>query len=817
MEIEKYSLRLLLAIGILSGRFLFATYEEPYGLIAGRINGTNTLYAAILEQDQSLTPLTGLPTFQMVDTSPFVNINNNIGFIATHFWDSQASASAPTAFLVHPTATYSVITLSPTIVNNGNTWLNSDYNNGYGVVLGDNNNVSLINNGTATTVQYSSLNIFGSAVAVNSTGLAVVAARNLGNNASRLFKINIENQDIVEVDVSSIVGAGLISEIWLNDAGVTLLGWSSGNGLYQIDATNSINLVQIPQGVSPGQGSLRVKGVGLGGGFADFIGLGDQYFFEVKNLVMTLIGASPGHTFGRGAISPDGLNMLMYNTGNLELYDLSSSPATVATLATTFPPGASVIAVDNDKNLIFAKGDTLPNVKFYVKNATGLTETLFPLNIDVGGGYAVVGALGFTPAPPPPPPPPPPGPTPGPEPTPPGTPTNIESFGSNAEVPGNTQVLAGYFLDYAPETLSFLAASIEDGTIAEAMASISPGRNTQSSASASFNNSRSAGSVVSARVKSQQANSNAKVNAQLLSSLTMPGNKKVDFDQLANKQSFWMQGVGCFAHQGAQNQTPSYNSSTGGVILGYDRFINDYLQLGVGASYMYTSLKQGQNAGHSSVNQENIILYSALTNGYYYLDTSLTGGFFQIHQVRNVQMTGFSAQAVSNPSGYNLVPHAEIGFNLERNKPKWVNGITFNPFVMLDWASTWQNGFSESGAAPFNMGQTAQYSSILRTELGMRLTETVAFKHFDLILQEKGSYVNMQLFGVGTNTGFIVGSPGFFTLDALYSQLGLGAVQLVVVLEPHNTRYPSIDAVYQGEFSYIYMSNQCSLGLTWRF
>jgi len=49
MEIDKYSLRLLLAIGILSGRFLFATYEEPYGLIAGRIDGTNALYAAILE------------------------------------------------------------------------------------------------------------------------------------------------------------------------------------------------------------------------------------------------------------------------------------------------------------------------------------------------------------------------------------------------------------------------------------------------------------------------------------------------------------------------------------------------------------------------------------------------------------------------------------------------------------------------------------------------------------------------------------------------------------------------------------------------
>jgi uncharacterized protein with beta-barrel porin domain len=271
------------------------------------------------------------------------------------------------------------------------------------------------------------------------------------------------------------------------------------------------------------------------------------------------------------------------------------------------------------------------------------------------------------------------------------------------------------------------------------------------------------------------------------------------------------------AYQKPQNQTPDFNPSTIGAILAFDAKVSENSCVGGGASYLFTHIHEKQGAGQSNINQEDVFVYGSWDNRRFYIDGVLIAGPVQIRQVRNISMTGFDFTSSSRPNGWQLLPHLELGYNKIHLNQAQNFQYAVNPFAILDWANAWQGSYKEKGDGPFNAGQKSHYASLLRMELGMRIYETIAFNCWNLIFQEKGTYVYTQSFGMGKVNAFLVGSPGSFTVETLTSSQNLGVAQFAMIFEPLNARYPTSTIFYQGEFGTQYKSHQVNIEFAWSF
>lgn len=283
--------------------------------------------------------------------------------------------------------------------------------------------------------------------------------------------------------------------------------------------------------------------------------------------------------------------------------------------------------------------------------------------------------------------------------------------------------------------------------------------------------------------------------------------------------TLWFDGVGIYSAQKSQSQTVGFQPYGGGAILAVDRNIAKTGKVGGGSAYLFTHVAENQNAGHSSINQEFCFFYGSWNESGAHIDGAVWMGLFQTKQLRNIQMTGFNFTSTSTPSGAQISPHLEVGYNRLRpdTVPQYFK-FSIDTFVMADWVNTWQKRYKEKGSGPFNSAVVAQHSSFLRTEAGFRFYEGFLFSSWMFLLEEKLSFVNKTPFHVGRVTGFLIGSPGSFTLETLSTSQNLGAIEISFLFEPFEDRYPAGSVSYQGEFNDgSYQSHQATFEASWRF
>ncbi len=361
----------------------------------------------------------------------------------------------------------------------------------------------------------------------------------------------------------------------------------------------------------------------------------------------------------------------------------------------------------------------------------------------------------------------------------------------------NNLTLAKYINAHAPYDAFYFTPSVLDGTLPQALESAAPTRHAFDVFTAD-NNFFSLINSFTQHTEDTRHYWRIQEEERLCAISSRP-------------HQFWIKMLGTASCQKAEHQAPTFQPWMAGLILGFDAHSTAVSTYGIGAAYTHTYMHQKKDAGHSRIEQEYLFLYGMWEKNHFYGDAALWGGLLQIHNVRNIEMTGFAFKSTSHPKGWQFAPHAEAGYH---------NGykiITFEPFAMFDWASNWMRHYKEKGDGPFNFGQKKHYSSFLRSELGLRVYQTIQFPSCRLIFQEKGSYVNRKPFHVGTVTAFLLGAPGSFTVETLTTAQNLGVASAKVLFEPNNPCYPYGSIAYQGEFGSSYQSHQLSLNLAWNF
>ncbi|MCX6991105.1 MAG: autotransporter outer membrane beta-barrel domain-containing protein [Chlamydiae bacterium] len=376
---------------------------------------------------------------------------------------------------------------------------------------------------------------------------------------------------------------------------------------------------------------------------------------------------------------------------------------------------------------------------------------------------------------------------------------------------GNAAKVANYLNDKGDVEEIVLLNTLSGNTLSSALSSISPSRN----AFGEFITAQTAFSLsnlVTTHMDSFRVAGKNSSQEPFVSALTADASEQiaapVKSEGPKNRFSSWISGFGEFAHLSAISQNPSFNYISGGVLAGLDYRGENRGVLGGSLGYAHTHYTEAQNAGHGNINAYFGSTYANAFVHDFYFSPAVWGIFNQIDNTRNISFTEFSAKAHSDIFSWQLVPHLEVGYDFAFS---WGDII---PFTSADWAISWQRGYQEHGASPFNAKQKANNSSMVRSETGLKFLEKWERSWGAFILKEKVSYVFEKPFGTGTvNTSF-VGTPGSFTVVAVNRNLNLGAIGLNFLVAIGKQKLIKVDLGYEGEFGANFWSSDLMLTLS---
>jgi autotransporter-associated beta strand protein len=380
---------------------------------------------------------------------------------------------------------------------------------------------------------------------------------------------------------------------------------------------------------------------------------------------------------------------------------------------------------------------------------------------------------------------------------------------------GNLLKVANYLNAEAPSSSGFMSLiALSGDELKQALKSISPARNafgTYITAQTAF----SLGNLVSSHIDDFRFSGKKSSEDQFLSALTADARERVAKPVRnrgpKNKLSAWISGFGEFAHQSASLQNPSFHFTSEAVLAGLDYQGENRGLAGGSLGYAHTHYSEENHAGHGNINYYFGSAYGNYFIGDFYLSPAVWGLFNKTDNTRNISFPGFSEKAHADIFAWQFVPHLEVGYDVEFS---WGDMI---PFTSADWAISWQRGYQEHGAFPFNAKQKANNSSMVRSETGLKFCEKWEYDWGAFFLREKVSYVFEKPFGTGTvNTSF-VGTPSNFTVVAVNQNLNLGSVGLNFIAAIGKEKPVKVDFGYEGEFGSNYWSSELNITVSKNF
>jgi len=763
--------------------------EAPRGLIGGSANGT--AYAATTIYNTIESQILSLPSGSILSVALNPLGEGVVGgttSLSSSYAAKISSSSTTASEIFNLPSTGSVRSVA--INNAGQALLGGVSTSGrYVASVDSSSNVAqLIFSLTGGSIE---------SVAINSSGQGIAGGGDAANPYAALVSSSGATQ------ILNLPGTGILNAVAINDSGVALIGGHSNNAAYVAAVSSNIASTNLTLNLGAGSTiesvAINNSDKGLIGGVGDAGGAYAAIVSPSSNITTTILDLTAG-TIQSVALNDagDGIIGGIGEAGGAYAAFLSASNNTPIPILNLSGGEITSVAINNfSQGLI---GGAQSGAAYAAIISPNIATPIFISLPAISSINSVSIMEAFTHIP-------------------------------TAGIRGNSLAFADYINAYVPQNAFYFVPSLFDGTLADALESAAPTRN-----AISFNtvmqNAFYLTTTLSTHLRdqhfmrrkgmSQQPDKStamngivAQSNDELLAALS-PQNCKTRLEETPDSCSIWVEAVGAFAKQDAQHQTPEFTPTTGGASVAFDGKVSRNTRVGCGAAYLYTHIDEKHNAGNSKINQESLFVYASWDNTKFYVDGAIWGGLFQTKQTRKIHMTGFDFKSISEPDGGHLTPHFEFGYNYS---PTYSQNFEFgiNPLIMLDWANAWQESYKEKGDGPFNAGQKGHHASLLRTELGFRLSEILYYRSWNVIFQEKMSYVNAHSFGAGRVNAFLVGSPNSFTVETLTTDQNLAVAQFLLTFAPRKAAAPITTIFYQGEFGGSYQSHQLNFELGWNF
>lgn len=235
-----------------------------------------------------------------------------------------------------------------------------------------------------------------------------------------------------------------------------------------------------------------------------------------------------------------------------------------------------------------------------------------------------------------------------------------------------------------------------------------------------------------------------------------------------------------------------FDSTTGGLALGWNKQITDTIALGLGAAWNKTNLKWNASQGHADANGFYGALYTDYQTDTFYFGGGLLSGVDLCHVNRNISFFTTNRTAHANYNAINVITQLRTAYLLD------FSPVDFYPFINVDLIYLQSGQFSEQGAGGLDLTVQSRHNTTLRPEIGVAVQGDMRFGDFCLTPLFSGAWVNMTpLSGTHLDARF-VNTSSTFTVQGWDQIWNLIAFDAAIRMAYQNY---SFDLEYNAEIS----------------
>jgi fibronectin-binding autotransporter adhesin len=181
--------------------------------------------------------------------------------------------------------------------------------------------------------------------------------------------------------------------------------------------------------------------------------------------------------------------------------------------------------------------------------------------------------------------------------------------------------------------------------------------------------------------------------------------------------SIWAMGNGIFARVTGIGQLPNYSFNSGGFLVGGDYRWSENFITGLYGGYQYTWADAG-DSGNTQINSALFGGYATYTNGGFYADGIVGGGYNGYRVRRGITFSTIDRTARSQPNGGQFNASLNLGYDWEIGK------FTLGPIAGVQYTYAGIAPFTETGADSLDLRVGQQNVNSLRTTFGGRIAYT---------------------------------------------------------------------------------------------
>jgi len=185
------------------------------------------------------------------------------------------------------------------------------------------------------------------------------------------------------------------------------------------------------------------------------------------------------------------------------------------------------------------------------------------------------------------------------------------------------------------------------------------------------------------------------------------------------KGKWWAKGFGSQGEQGNVANMNGYDTDAYGLMLAYDKPLNNQTRVGLGGGYANSTIDGNNSSGSTDIDSYQITGYLHHAPGPWFVQAAVTAGVNDYESTRHIVFPGVNRTATSDYSGQQYSGIVTVGRHYQ------VNETTITPLASLQASHLRVGSYTESGAGDANLRVESQDYTFVQSTLGVKAERVI--------------------------------------------------------------------------------------------
>lgn len=190
--------------------------------------------------------------------------------------------------------------------------------------------------------------------------------------------------------------------------------------------------------------------------------------------------------------------------------------------------------------------------------------------------------------------------------------------------------------------------------------------------------------------------------------------KNVECKGVEQHGNWWVKGFGSLGEQDDVNNMNGYDTEAFGLMLAYDKPLNNQTRVGLGGGYANSTIDGNHSSNRTEIDSYQVTGYLHYAPGPWFVQAALTAGVDEYEGSRNIVFAGVDREASSDYTGQQYTGLVTLGRHFELNE------TTITPLASLRASRIHVGSYTESGAGDANLRVDSQDYNFVQSSLGVK-------------------------------------------------------------------------------------------------